>query len=108
MSGRTVGEILDEIVGYTYHGVPEVTAAEVLEEITRAEVRVRRPRLARFDFSPYARTPVHDLPHDGVGTVALPTPTWDALMHEATEPEYGLPSGMNIVALFGVAVEAWS
>lgn len=105
MTQRTVGQILDELVGYTYHGVPAVTHLDVRDDLYESQhLYYRRPRLAQFDFSPYARIPVHDEPHDGVGVVALPRVTWEAL---ALETQADLPREIDIKLIYGAAVEAW-
>jgi hypothetical protein len=104
-----MSEILDKAVAYHYEGVPSLTAADVInacQDIIDATAYwyYRRPRLASFDFGPLLRTPVHDLPHDGVGVLALHRDEW---RHLAREFQSDLPAEMNVVTLFGVALEEW-
>lgn len=95
---------LDELVEFSYRGVPTVTVADIVDGMDKVYARYRRPRLAHFSFSPYARTPVHDLPHDGVGVVALHVKDWESALREFRRE---LPPEMNLVSLYGIAVEQW-
>jgi hypothetical protein len=86
MTRASIGEILDDIVAYHYQG------------ILRSGLR---PRLASFSFSPYLRTPVHDLPHDGVGVVALHESVWQRALRAR------FPGAVDMAGLIAVAVERW-
>lgn len=104
MTRRSVGEVLDEVVAYQYVGLPTtvVDCAALTDDVYVGYYR--RPRMASFRFSPYMRTPVHDLPYDGVGVVAMHRDEWHALLRAYQDD---LPSKIDLVSLYGVAVEQW-
>lgn len=113
MTQRNVGEILDGMVAYQYVGVPRIVPEDSLggdleDGLVRyryeAEIRMRRPRLASFTFSSLLRTPVHDLPHDGVGVLALPEHEW---RHWLRALQSDLPSEIDLLAVWSVGVESW-
>lgn len=104
MTQRNVGQILDEAVAYHYVGVPVVNIADFWDSFNEVYRSFERPRFASFGFSPYARTPVHDLPHNGVGVLAIHRDEWHALLRAY---QADLPSGVDLDVLYGVAVEHW-
>lgn len=96
---------LDELVVYSYAGIPAYDFINLGEIVNEAYVGYyRRPRMATFRFSPYMRTPVHDLPYDGVGVVALHRDEWHELLRGYQDD---LPPGIDLMMLYGVAVESW-
>lgn len=106
MTRLSVGQTLDDLVAYSYVGARPVEAADFIEKLEEIRPYIqRRPRLATYAFPSLMRTPVHDLPHDGVGVVAIHQREWDLLLEVYGTEE--LPSAMDVGVLWGIAVEQW-
>lgn len=98
---------LDDLVAYSYVGIPPILPLDFIDLGAILNTHVgfyRRPRMASFRFSPYMRTPVHDLPYDGVGVVAMHRDEWHELLRRYQDD---LPPDIDLKALYGIAVEQW-